>query len=764
LVEKVLIKRKNLNDLTNFYNERGAFQKVLEIAETENNLPLIAENAKLLGNREKELNALRQIFQDKNVASANVSRYLQIVSREELETLSKQNSPNQLLLINFLLGRGERELAHSAIENSEFQKAWKLARHAETSLALKEFGEDNECYFCDALKFGTIGELTAEQPDKNQHLTGSDWFRIAYKYGEWLDAKKDVGADKFLPAMTEFLPKKAFEQRAVGEYYLAKNEVEKAESHILIARELDENDIYSLAKWCRILWMKGEKEQAKVGFDKLLKRSNWLYLDTMREIGLTNQAHEKLLPVLIKKLDDGEDIEEVIYKLADSFDSEKGKAEYFYKLVSEGKESRLISQKIIQFELVAKEFRQPFYEKLLSEFEAEYNDYEFAEISRRTFSNEVAEEIYDHEKDFAEASRERFDKFTFQYDYLEFLLANGKTADAKKLILQIENEMKGKFPRPFSLRLHQYLFFGGSLQKLVGIKVTDNVTNAKPPSIERLNEAVEMLKKAEREVEAEKLTIDFYLRMLELNQFETAHFIGLARAYFDFGDEENALKTLQKLSETEGFNDYKILAEIYAEFGQTAKAIEARRKLLEIAPNDFENIFELAQLLPKEGSITVWQSLINDRNAPRKLRWRAIWKLYELGEVQQIPDRKFDAFSNFYNGLASRNENHFLNSLIMDKDAELEQLQELIKVYIESEKDFAALKLAEIYKSAKNDEILHLLSKSAEKVGEFQKAIEFEKAKSKVDEARIKVLELLESEKTKRVTNFTVDVENTEKR
>ncbi|NJM53081.1 MAG: hypothetical protein HC846_06620, partial [Blastocatellia bacterium] len=377
LVEKILIKRRNMNALTDFYKERGAFQKILELAEAENNLPLIAENAKLVGNREKELNALRQIFQDKNANQSYISRYLQIVDKAELEALSKQNSPHQLQLINFLIGKGEKELAHSAIENSNFQTAWKLARNAETSLALKEFDNESECYFCDALKFGSIGELTTAQPNKTQHLIGADWFRLSRQYGEWLGAKNEVDADKFLPAMTEFLPKDAKEQAKLGDYYWAKNDLQKAKAHILLVRELDENDIYNLAKWCRILWETGEKDKAQTSLQQLLSKSEWLYLETMREIGLTKQAHAKLLPILIKKLDEGEDIEGVIYKLADSFDSEKSKAEYFYRLVNESKESHLISQKIIQFELIAKEFRQSFYERLISKMEFDGYDYEF---------------------------------------------------------------------------------------------------------------------------------------------------------------------------------------------------------------------------------------------------------------------------------------------------------------------------------------------------------------------------------------------------
>jgi cellulose synthase operon protein C len=749
LVEKVLVKRGNTQNLIDFYNERGAYQKILDIAETTNNLPLIAENAKLLGNREKELDALRQLYQDKNASQPNVSRFLQVADKTELEALAKQNSPHQLQFINFLLGKGEKELAHTAIENSKFQKVWKLSRHAETSLALKEFDERSECYFCDALNIGTIGELIMLQPDKTQQLIGEDWFLLSSQYGEWLDVKK-LKAEKFLPAMTEYLPKDASEQAKLSEYYLAKNDLEKAREHFELSIELGNEDVESLANYGETLWRIDEKEKAEEVFEELLKKDIPIYLQTLQKLELHKQLVEKILPVLVQKDEDEEDLEELIYPIADTFDNESEKANYFLKLVDKLKNPKLVLQKIIQNQVIAKEFRQPFFERLLSEMEFESNDYQFEEISRRTFSNEVAEEIYDHEKDFAEAQRERFDKFTYQYDYLEFLLEMNKIAEAKKLVSQIENEMKGKIPRPISLRLIRFQLFGGNLQKIVGIEVTENIKLAKPPSIERLNETVAMLRKIKKDNEAEKLTLDFYARMLELEQFETANFIGLARQYFKLGDNEKAFQILKMFSETENFSDYKVVAVVCAEFGFLEKAIEFRQKSAEISPFDFENKFELAKLLPRENAIIILQSIVNQRNMPRSLRWQAILKLYEFGEISEIPNVSFDAYSQFYNG-------DFLNSLIADNAIQTQQLQQLIKFYATDEKSFAALKLSESDKSAKNDELLDLLVKSAEKVGEFEKAIEFEKSKTKIDEARIENLRSMEAIQNKRVTDFTVD-------
>jgi hypothetical protein len=338
-----------------------------------------------------------------------------------------------------------------------------------------------------------------------------------------------------------------------------------------------------------------------------------------------------------------------------------------------------------------------------------------------------------------------------------------KIADAKKLVTRIEREMKGKFPRPFSLRLAHFQLFGGNLQKIVGIEVTDNVKDAKPPSIERLNEAVTFLKKLSRETEAEKLTLQFYARMIELGKNDTANFVGLAKQYFKVRESEKALQTLQQMIDFNGFGTLKNAAEICTDFRQTEKAVEFRRRIAENSPLDFENRFELSKLLPKDEAVQILQSLVNERNASRGLRWQVRVKLHEFGEITKLLDVSFDAYSQFYDGVLFNDENYFVTSLIADNTLEAQQLQELIKLYAINGKPFAALKLVEIDKTPKSDDLFELLSKSAETVGEFQRAIDFEKAKTKVDNARIETLQLLETEKNKRVTSFAVDAENTRK-
>ena len=91
-------------------------------------------------------------------------------------------------------------------------------------------------------------------------------------------------------------------------------------------------------------------------------------------------------------------------------------------------------------------------------------------------------------------------------------------------------------------------------------------------------------------------------------------------------------------------------------------------------------------------------------------------------------------------------------------------MQQLIVSYAQSEKPFSVLKVADLDKTTKSNELLNLLSETAEKVGDFTKAIEFEKAKTEgINEARIKHLKESKDAQNNRVTDFTVDLQNVRK-
>ncbi len=211
-------------------------------------------------------------------------------------------------------------------------------------------------------------------------------------------------------------------------------------------------------------------------------------------------------------------------------------------------------------------------------------------------------------------------------------------------------------------------------------------------------------------------------------------------------------------------------AETAFEFKQISTAISFRQALKQINADDKSNQIELAKLLTESGqkaeAVQLLHEIIADKNSPRTMRWQARMFLQNLGETIDLPDLNFDALSQFYQAQSANNETarqFLINALIADKDAETSAKQEFIKNYAQTNLPFAALKLAETDKAAKSDELLQTLSEATEKIGNYAKAIEFEKAKSNQNEARISRLQKLADAQNKRATDFTVNAENTRK-
>jgi tetratricopeptide (TPR) repeat protein len=833
LEEKILLKKTNesaanLPNLLNFYNERGAYQKSFDALEKygSDNLSLKAEMARLAANREKELEALRAIYwkvseQFSVSTSEDIARFLEILygeNRAELKSLTEKNSTYQLQLINFLLGKGERELAHAAIENANLSPAWKAARRAETSLALKEFAADSKCYFCDALQTDSIGNFVKQTPDKKRFPINADWFRLAREYGEWLFERKEkeISPAQFLTAMTENLPRNSDEQRKLGEFYLEKNELKAAIEHFRLALEINDAEYANWTNLGAAYLKSGRKDLAEEAWENALDSENLksalLYFQTLQRNDLTTEAREKLSPIIVeflehKNADDDLDFQNLIREMSASFASETEKAAYFRQILQKRPTDTSLAAMLTGEALLGENERKEFYELLIARADefSDY-DYEYKSTLEKVWTVSDAETVYDLENDF-KLQEPDGEKIDWQKKYLELLIKT-KDARAASLIAQIEKEFAGRVARPEWLRLAalRLKFDRQQAERFVGINIPDSATEIKPPSLERFNEVLKILRDEQRDAEAAQFAEAFFARMIALEEFDAANFTGLARAFFQTGKTEKALQILRlmidaseastretalaeitsldavkmrsadaaKMSETKSNAAFaqtetlKLAAEIASEFGQTQTAIDCRQRLLAANPSDWANQIELAKLLAAGGKKTdaanILRQIIDNRDALRSARWHARVLLRDAGENVDFPDIKFDSFSQFYQGVfAAKGEEFFINSLIAEKDAETAARQELVKAYILLNKFHAALKLAATDKAAKSDELLQMLAEAAEKTGDYKQAVEFEKAKRAASEEKIRRLQNLAAAKNRRATDFTVDLENTRK-
>jgi len=846
LEEKILLKKLNesfenkqmhLRNLANFYNARGAYQKTFDALEKYESSDSIfkAEIARIVGNKQKEIEYLHDIYwktgeNSLKLSDENLARFFEIIyaeNRAELKALTEKNTRYQLRLINFLLGKGERELAHSAIQNSAFSDAWKVSRHAETSLALKEFGEANECYFCDALRFDSIGNLIAQTPDKKSFLINNDWFRLSREYGEWLLEKngKTIPPVKFLTAMIENQPKNAVEQFKLGRFYFEKNDLKSAIEHLSLAVEIEPENKEFWTILGAFYLKAGKADFAEKCLEKTLadnsNESYRLYFQTLEKYGFAEKAREKMLAKIVEVLEKSDvdnlpEMQRLIRRIALSFADENAKSAYFKEILRRRPTDKSLTKMLLDENLLAKNIENDFYELIIlrSEKLSNYDyDYDFKSINERVWLQSDTESVYEQKNNF-QTKEPQSERIEWQRKYLELLVEQRDNAKAERIIADIEAESNGKFARPNWLRTAKInlQIRGGKIdfaeiERFIGISVSDAATEIIPPNVERFNAILQILKNEKRESEMLRLKESFFARMLALEQFEIANFAGFARVLFEKDDAEKALQVLRlmtlanretALAEISEFAEIKAksadlakiqsdansfplqsvslktAAEIAFEFNQNEPLIEFSRKLMEINPKDFENTLKLAEILlendKKTESFEILRGIIGERNATRSARWQARKILIDAGETIEIPNEKFDSFSQFYNGLLAQKTNHnetsiefFLNSSIADQETQITAKQQLIQIYAAKGNENLALKIAENDNSAKSDELLQLLSESAERIGNFQKAIEFENAKSSPNAEKIADLRKLSEAKNQKATEFTIDAENTRK-
>jgi cellulose synthase operon protein C len=607
-----------LRTLIRFYDDRGAYQRAVKllVAEAAHDRArgefeytrLIAEHARLIGDRERELETLRAYYRSLSgslttQADPLLQRYFEALLEagesglNELRACAQQPSPYHFQLIRLLLAHGQRELAREAIQHAPLPEVWKQARLAEFSLALRDFAPERESHFISALHWQTIGEMLSDKPDAARELVGDDWFRLSESYGRWLSAAKYAKEREtspgrtFLPALIENRPKDGAEQWRLGRWYLAQGDARRALEHLGFALEMKPDDRAILADLGSAFFLSGDRPRAEktwtriIAADKPTPGDCETYLNVLAKHGLAAEARQKLLPIISAELQritfyeasywdrddkDFEALKPLLRALAASFapqpdaelspQTEAAKANFFRQLCAAVPESLRLPEMLLDETVIHSSQRGPFFQMLIERSEglsSYQRDTDFIELLRSFWSAPEAEAVLDHKRDFkGEASPS--DRLKWRQEYLDYLFEQRRNAEALAAIVAAERELKGRFPRPAWLRLARFRAelraarnpqVPNELKHFTGSETPARLTLVKPPNLERLNQATALLRSEGRAAEAQELLKAAHERLLALEQYQQASFVSLAQLAFEKGETAQALALLRLLIE-----------------------------------------------------------------------------------------------------------------------------------------------------------------------------------------------------------------------
>jgi len=492
-----------------------------------------------------------------------------------------------------------------------------------------------------------------------------------------------------LPAMIENRPADSGEQAKLGRWYLEQKDFGGAKEHLVLAHDAQPDDKTIVADLGSAYFLSGDSRKANELWDEIIAKSDSiadhsLYLETLVKHKLNEQARLRVTKfvttTLQKDLDAEEDYDSterkqqfasfgnLIKTLARSFSAsdsseaqlapavEAKKARFFAQLCAGAPDNRFLPEFLIRNSIVSRHEAGPFYQILIARsggMPGYERDYAYSGLISESFDDSTVEYALDQETEY-HRSEPDYDQIKWQREYLDYLIEQRQTEPARQLIASIEAALKWHYARPVwlcfaSLRLDvragHVAETMNDMQRLVGIKSNPNSTETLPPSIERLNQAVTLLRDEGRGEEARSLLESAYARELALEQFEATYFAGLARVAFERGDKALGLKWLQSMIDSTKpdrnqavaiapATALQLAAEMAGEFGELEVALGFRQQLLVELPDDEQNQIELVRLLSANGksddAIQQLADIIGNRLLTRNTRWQAVWLAPEI--------------------------------------------------------------------------------------------------------------------------------------
>jgi hypothetical protein len=299
--------------------ELEAYDKLLTAPNSTHHNAEEADDYRASGNSAAELRVLRRMVTLHEAEGPVLERYTQLLiaqpQRLTAAVTAESDPATANVMLNYVMQHSTAAVAQQAItaRGSKNGPLWAKAYTSLTGLYFASPAAPVKAAFTGILGPMTVGARIAKPVDRDQQLAGDLWFYFGSRYGEYLGATHQAGADDYLPAIVEATPGRSEAYFTLAEYSGAVSDYQSALE--LNPNRADVHDRLAVlaSKQGRAADAVHEWKLAIAAFSNMMDRSRvpqkfWPDLsDTLRHIGEAKQLPalrddiEKLLHTYIRR-------------------------------------------------------------------------------------------------------------------------------------------------------------------------------------------------------------------------------------------------------------------------------------------------------------------------------------------------------------------------------------------------------------------------------------------------------------------------------
>ncbi len=183
-----------------------------------------ADDYRASGNTAAELRVLKRLFDRHEAQGPILDRYTQLlIARPQALTAAIASDSDSVIansMLNYVLQHANAVVSQQAIaaRSQKNGPLWTKAYTGLTGLYFASSAAPIKNAFTAILGPMTVGARIGKATDRDQQLAGDEWFYYGSRYGEYLSAIKQDGAEDYLPAMVEATPGRSEAYFQLAEY------------------------------------------------------------------------------------------------------------------------------------------------------------------------------------------------------------------------------------------------------------------------------------------------------------------------------------------------------------------------------------------------------------------------------------------------------------------------------------------------------------------------------------------------------------------